>query len=401
MDRHADSPYLKRAVLCQTGEGRDFPLLWLRDDAVTDPRRLCVIVARQHAGEVPGSYVLEGILEGVLEETEAGSWCRKNLVFLVVPFVDLDGVAEGRYGKDRPPRDFNRDWCSKPVHPEIRALLPAIDEAARRWPYALFLDLHAPAPHDVSFWLPSRLSYGTPQWDESWKLGQLIEEHVPEECPVRVEDYPFSALNWSQEMYEQTATYYQPFRYGVLSATMEISYHRHAGGGYVTPEGWRGLGKGVVSALSRHLQEEATPPAPQRAAWGMPPPVLRDWTLPALPQGVRLEPVSPTHIMFHPEGPENLSWVTCNRFVTEKELTDGEVFLRYEGGGSNGGSVEVIVYFYSEGQPTGERKHFYAGPGTRVMGWDGTLLPPGSNAARFSIRVRHISARLGISIVVR
>ncbi|MBW3624717.1 MAG: hypothetical protein KY468_15035 [Armatimonadetes bacterium] len=393
---YRSSPFLRADSLCKTGEGMEFPLLRLEDPQSRHPRELCVFIARQHAGEVPGSFVLEGIIDAFLSETEAGDWCRSHLVFLVAPFVDLDGVVRGRYGKDRPPRDFNRDWCTRPVHPEIRALIPAIDEAAQRYPYRLFVDLHAPAPGDVSFWLPSRLSYGTPQWDETWTLGKRLEEYAPEDCPARVEDYSFSALNWSQELYEQTSTYYQALRYGVHAATLETTYHRHAGGGYVTPGGWRGLGRALVNALVQHLQEGRTDPAPTPESWGNPPPHIQGWTLPAVPRGAGLQGISPTRIKVNPLDTDPFAWFTCDRFFIRSEIERNPIRVLFDDGEAATGNIEVIVYFYDKGLPTGERRHLYLEPGTETLIWQGTKWPSVWDSVRFSFRITKLTGPMEV-----
>lgn len=397
LSRHRDHPELRTGTLCRTGEGRDFPLLWLGETAAPD-KHLCAFVARQHAGEVPGSYVLEGIMEAYLSDTDAGEWCRRHLTFLVAPLIDLDGVVTGRYGKDRPPRDFNRDWCARPVHSEIRALIPALHEITRQYAYCLFVDLHAPGPGDVSFWLPSRLSYGTPQWDETWNFGRHLEELAPAECPVKVEDYTFKTLNWSQELYECTATYFQAFRYGVHASTLEISYHRHAGGGYVTPEGWRGLGYAFVEAMVRHLQETEFQPAPRPYTWGEAPPHFEGWTLPAVPRGARLEEVSPTRMAIHPTEAENLVWFTCNEFFPLSGDSPYPFLLKFEGEVAPETRLEILAYFYEEWLPTGERCHIELEPGVLAYGWTGEDVPPGCDAVRFSVRVRDLDAPLTFSI---
>ncbi|MFN2352614.1 MAG: hypothetical protein ABR497_11785, partial [Kiritimatiellia bacterium] len=73
-------------------------------------------LARQHAGETPGSWILDGFLR----EIAAAGECAP-LVW-TVPLVDVDGVAAGFYGKDRFPWDYNRAWGAKGFPPETQAI---------------------------------------------------------------------------------------------------------------------------------------------------------------------------------------------------------------------------------------------------------------------------------------
>ena len=101
------------------------------------PRGL-YLVARQHSGETPGSWVLDGLLEAISRARNAG-WC-----VWAVPFANLDGVVAGDYGKDPFPYDLNRAWGHPPMRHEIRVLQSDMRRWAARCRPELVLDLHAP-----------------------------------------------------------------------------------------------------------------------------------------------------------------------------------------------------------------------------------------------------------------
>lgn len=78
-------------------------------------------------------------MEAALEDR----WLRENADFVVIPFMDKDGVEEGDQGKNRRPRDHNRDYDGESV--------PASVRANREWvPHwgngslAFALDMHCP-----------------------------------------------------------------------------------------------------------------------------------------------------------------------------------------------------------------------------------------------------------------
>lgn len=108
-------------------------------------------LARQHAAETPGSWVLDGFLRRM---DAAGP--DAPLVW-AVPFADPDGVARGWGGKDRFPFDFNRSWGSKSFPPELKPTLgthplrheiKCLQHDLLRWRTRcnpkLVLDFHAP-----------------------------------------------------------------------------------------------------------------------------------------------------------------------------------------------------------------------------------------------------------------
>jgi len=119
------------------------------------------------------SYVLEGVLAEVLANTPSGHWLRENVQFLVVPFMDKDGVEEGDQGKNRRPHDHNRDYYDQSIHPEVAALKRLVPAWIADQPCFGF-DLHCPwlknAEHE-RFMSPSR-----PSDPENWqRLRPFLE----------------------------------------------------------------------------------------------------------------------------------------------------------------------------------------------------------------------------------
>jgi hypothetical protein len=134
---------LDREVLCTSRKGR--PVELLRLPCRREPEWRVLLIARHHCCESVANWVLEGILEAVLAPTAVGGWFRQHAAFLVVPFVDKDGVEDGDQGKGRQPHDHGRDYAAdRPaVYPETGALRERISQWAAAGPMAV-LDLHCP-----------------------------------------------------------------------------------------------------------------------------------------------------------------------------------------------------------------------------------------------------------------
>jgi hypothetical protein len=88
------------------------------------------VTARQHSGETPGSWVLDGFLRHIASLGE-----HAPLVW-AVPLAHMDGVENGDYGKDGFPYDLNRAWGRPPMRHEVlvyqRPSSPG-DRLARAW----------------------------------------------------------------------------------------------------------------------------------------------------------------------------------------------------------------------------------------------------------------------------
>jgi len=150
--RVATQDYWRLDEIGVTGAGRRLPRL-SNGCGVAPPQAPGVyLVARQHAGETPGSWVLDGLLRSA-----AGSVAPEALLIWAVPLANLDGVVAGDYGKDPFPHDLNRAWGAPPMRHEVHVIGQDLRRWAGRCRPQLVVDLHAPAPAEADgayFFLP-------------------------------------------------------------------------------------------------------------------------------------------------------------------------------------------------------------------------------------------------------
>lgn len=142
LKKHQQNKYLQVKTLCQSRKGRDVKRLHV-GCVDKEPEYRVALTARHHSCEMIASYALEGIIDEVLAVSPAGEWFRENVEFLVVPFVDYDGVMDGDQGKRRAPHDHNRDYVGKSIYPEVKA----IRELVPMWSKGklkFFMDMHCP-----------------------------------------------------------------------------------------------------------------------------------------------------------------------------------------------------------------------------------------------------------------
>jgi hypothetical protein len=142
LGRHHADPNLRVEELCQSRKGRSVQILRL-GCLQSEPRFGILLTCRHHCCEMMASYVLEGILEEILADTPTGIWLRENVAFLVVPFVDKDGVEDGDQGKNRRPHDHGQDYLGDSLYPEVAALKTLIPDWVGGRPCYGF-DFHCP-----------------------------------------------------------------------------------------------------------------------------------------------------------------------------------------------------------------------------------------------------------------
>ncbi len=142
LQKHEGSPHLQREVLTISRKGREVERLRLgRLDGNAAFRFF--LTSGHHACEMMGMYMLEGVMEAILEDSEAGRWMRSHVEMLAVPFVDKDGVEDGDQGKSRAPYDHVGDYREDPLYPETAAIMDFVPGWAGE-NLELALDLHCP-----------------------------------------------------------------------------------------------------------------------------------------------------------------------------------------------------------------------------------------------------------------
>ncbi len=136
-------PDVKLETLTKTPKDRPVTLLKIETPG-RKGRYAVAVTCRHHASEMMGSYVGEGIIQGVLADDERGRWLRENADFFFVPFMDTDGVEDGDQGKNRLPHDHNRDYAEAPIYQEVAAIKEQLPVWSAGRPL-IFIDIHDPA----------------------------------------------------------------------------------------------------------------------------------------------------------------------------------------------------------------------------------------------------------------
>ncbi|WP_147918436.1 M14 family zinc carboxypeptidase [Ruania zhangjianzhongii] len=182
-----------RHELTRSEQGRRVEMLQFgRIDGGAEARVL--LTCRHHACEMMASHVLEGAMERILAADDPASrWLFEHVEFVVVPFVDTDGVEAGDQGKNRAPHDHGRDYGpAEGRYASVRAIRDLLREPQVR-PFDVVLDLHCP---NIVGRTSERIYFvGSPDAD-NWAAVQLLAEELEQAAvgPLpyrRANDLPF------------------------------------------------------------------------------------------------------------------------------------------------------------------------------------------------------------------
>jgi len=247
--RHAGKSGLLVETLCQSRKGRVVPQLRLGTMGADVG---IALTCRHHACEMVGNYVVEGLIERVLQEDTVGEQLRRTADLLIVPFADLDGVEDGDQGKNRRPYDHNHDYGEPQIYPETAAIRETLSAWAGR--LRVVLDLHCP-------WIRGEqnthvfFSGARRTWDEVLRFGEVFNRAAV--GPLRIDPRYAVAYGerWNVEHPHLLLKHWASELPGVQVATaLEIPYAL-AGSHAVTPDGARAFGRDLAVGLARYLRD--------------------------------------------------------------------------------------------------------------------------------------------------
>ena len=105
---------IKFSTLNKTICGNPLDILYLTNFASTqsviNARQSIIFTARVHPGETSGSYVIESVINNLLNNSEQSNNLLDKYIFKIIPMLNPDGVIHGHYRNNILGKDLNRMW---------------------------------------------------------------------------------------------------------------------------------------------------------------------------------------------------------------------------------------------------------------------------------------------------
>jgi hypothetical protein len=202
------------------------------------------VICREHPGETPASFVLEGMVQALLNDPAGNRLAdRHNITF--VPMLNVDGVAHGYYYHNAKGVNLARDWdqFQSVEARELRtAMLPDLEKKNVR----LVIDLHSSNDPSLGHFFLERPTSELPTNEAEFQIAlfNCADGNYPQlqgKSTIRMLDYPGVTGN---ALYKN---------FNVYCLYLESNYSRGADGSPVTPQSLRDTGKALVHALTEVL----------------------------------------------------------------------------------------------------------------------------------------------------
>ena len=105
---------IKFSTLNKTICGNPLDILYISNftspHSVINARQSIIFTARVHPGETSGSYVIESVINNLLNNSEQSNNLLDKYIFKIIPMLNPDGVIHGHYRNNILGKDLNRMW---------------------------------------------------------------------------------------------------------------------------------------------------------------------------------------------------------------------------------------------------------------------------------------------------
>ena len=175
-------------------EGRPLQLLHITDPSVPAQQKLRLWVhGRQHPSESPASYLVDGLVDYLTEDSPEGRSLRQQIDAYVLPFANPDGVVKGLSRSNalgvNQEINFARSEDSTVV--EVQAIKRTLERLTAERPFDVALNSHSQLAESATFWMHRGRSTSPAFLRKQWTYTGLTCSFNP--C-IRPEDMNFSDM---------------------------------------------------------------------------------------------------------------------------------------------------------------------------------------------------------------
>jgi hypothetical protein len=120
LNKNKRNIYLKHEIIGKSPLGYPIYMIVITDNKVPDSTKKRIwIQARTHSGETQSSYVLEGIIKYLIspENYKQKVINLKEVIFNIIPIVNVDGIAVGNARYTPNGEDLERQWLKQKDNP--------------------------------------------------------------------------------------------------------------------------------------------------------------------------------------------------------------------------------------------------------------------------------------------
>lgn len=150
------NPFVEIDTIGFSEQNRPLIILKFTDFTIPDSQKIFIWThGRTHPSETPSSYHLDGMIDYFLSDDEIASFLRTKIVWLVLPFINPDGVFLGKSRVNANNIDLERSWNLSPEQTpkEVLYTKTFLQNILNNHRIHVALNMHSQVANFATFWI--------------------------------------------------------------------------------------------------------------------------------------------------------------------------------------------------------------------------------------------------------
>jgi len=230
-------------------EGRPLQLMHISGKSSVDrPGKRVWIHGRVHPSETPGSYLLDGLMDKLLDDSPESVQLRDAAEFFILPFANPDGVADAlsRSNAEGINLEINYFRPDDSTAVEVKAIKSTLERLTAQQPFDIALNNHSQLSGEATFWIHTAESTSQAFFISEMTFANLCCIYSPY---MTVQDLAFSNVG---SRYAE-GWFWDHFRERTLALTLETPHSHYSSGEWVTTDNLKLFGQQVLQAIATYI----------------------------------------------------------------------------------------------------------------------------------------------------
>ncbi|MCP4744553.1 MAG: carboxypeptidase family protein [Desulfobacteraceae bacterium] len=271
----SDNPFIDIGIAGTTQEDYPIHLITVTDfDSPDSEKKRIWMHARSHPAEICPSFLIEGLINYLLTDTQKTQNILKKFIFNIVPMHNVDGVIAGNYRTTTQNENLEVMWFFDIEDPvfltdeapkEVRVLHQAILELIQTGPpIDIALNLHASnsepgiKPFFYAHFGTQALGYNEQEASLWKKQLQFIDRIAMHYGADMLEPAPDEGGDSFATKFYPESWWWHNFQDQVMAITIETTYGQAGySPSWVEPDDYREMGKAVALAIRDYYDEDS------------------------------------------------------------------------------------------------------------------------------------------------
>lgn len=215
-----NNPFVKIDTIGFSEQNRPLIVLTLTDFTVPDSQKYFIWAhGRTHPSETPSSYHLDGMINYFLSDDDVATYLRTKIKFIVLPFINPDGVYLGKSRVNANNVDLERSWNLSPSQTpkEVFHTKNFLQNILSNNRVHIALNMHSQVANYATFWIHTAASTSDYFYRKQIQFANLQSGNSNF---IKPSDYSYSTLqpyfpegwmwaNWGEQI--MALTYETPY----------------------------------------------------------------------------------------------------------------------------------------------------------------------------------------------